>query len=155
VGNLNYLKVVGVLNQSKTYQDRMIKVVINRKYLPNETLGAMFVLMDYELLFSCRTLELPWLDNQHKISCVPARVYDVIKYDSPNKGIVFLLQNVPDRDSIEIHSGNFTKDTLGCILVGSGFEDIDGNGTMDVIESRKTLDKLMSILPDEFKLYIL
>lgn len=132
-----------------------MNVVLSRKYQDNETLGGFFVLNGYELLFSNKSLELPWLDNQHDISCIPAGTYPVIKYDSPNKGMVFLLQNVPNRDSIEIHSGNYKKDTLGCILVGTGFEDINGDGNLDIIESRKTLDRLLGILPSNFNITII
>ena len=132
-----------------------MKLIISRTYNPNETPGSMFILFGYDLLYSCKTIELPWNGNIPNVSCIPAGTYDTIKYDSPNKGMVFLLQNVPGRDSIEIHSGNFTKDTHGCILVGSFFEDINGDGNMDLCESRKTLDKLMSILPSNFNTIII
>jgi hypothetical protein len=132
-----------------------MNVVLSRKYQEYETLGSMFVLMDYNLLFSCKSLELPWLDNERQKSCIPAGTYEVEKYDSPNKGLVFLVKNVPGRDSIEIHSGNYKRDTLGCILVGSGFEDINNDGNLDIIESRKTLDRLLGILNDNFKLIII
>jgi hypothetical protein len=132
-----------------------MKVVISRKYGQNETQGSLFVLFGYELMFSCKTIELPDLGNQHDISCIPAGCYSVVKYDSPNKGKIFLFENVPGRDGIEIHAGNYKRDTLGCILVGSFFEDIDGDGNIDICDSRKTLDKLMSILPSEFNTIII
>jgi hypothetical protein len=136
-----------------------MKVVISRKYNKNETQGSLFVLLGYELLFSCKTLELPDLGNQHNISCIPSGCYQVAKYDWVNHGLVFWVQNVPERDGILIHAGNYAAgakvDTKGCILVGSGFEDINGDGNIDVIETRKTLDRLISILPDEFQLIII
>mgnify|MGYP001378564073 CR=1 FL=1 len=136
-----------------------MNIVISRKYNTDETLGSLFVLLGYDLLFSCKTIELPYKGNQHNISCIPTGTYHTIKYNSPNKGWVFLLENVPGRSAIEIHAGNYATgkkiDTQGCILVGTGFEDIDGNGTMDIIESKKTLSRLMGILPQEFNLTII
>ena len=73
--------------------------------------------------------------------------------------MVFLLENVPGRSSIEVHAGNYATgkkiDTQGCILVGSAFEDIDINGTLDIIESKKTLNRLMGVLPQEFDIVII
>jgi hypothetical protein len=136
-----------------------MKVVISRKYSKLETQGSLFVLLGYELLFSCKTLELPDLGNQVNCSCIPAGCYQVIKYDWVNHGLVFWVQNVPGRTDILIHAGNYAAgvkiDTKGCILVGSGFEDINGDGSIDIIETRKTLDRLISILPDEFQLIII
>jgi len=31
------------------------------------------------------------------------------------------IQNVPDRSNIEIHVGNFLKDTDGCVLLGTKY----------------------------------
>jgi Family of unknown function (DUF5675) len=132
-----------------------MNAILNRKYTDSETQGRLIVMNDIDLLFTCYTLELPWLNNKHDVSCIPKGTYQVEKYNSPNKGMVFLLQDVLDRLSIEIHSGNFTSDTHGCILVGSLFEDINNDGNLDVIESRKTLDRLLGILPDNFKLTII
>jgi hypothetical protein len=137
----------------------MTKCVISRTYGKNETQGSLFVLFGYELLFSCKTLELPDLGNQHNVSCIPIGCYTVEKYNDPNKGMCFLLENVPGRTEIEIHAGTFAAgekvNTRGCILVGSYFEDINGDGNLDICESRKTLDRLLQILPDEFKLIII
>ena len=132
-----------------------MKVVISRTYQTDETLGFMFIMDDRGIIFTCHTLELPWLNNQHDLSCIPEGVYDVVKYNSPTKGKVFLIQGVLSRDSIEIHAGNYRKDTLGCILVGSSFSDINVDGKLDIIESRKTLDRLLALLPQEFNLHII
>jgi len=72
----------------------------------------------------CVTLELPWLNNQHNISCIPEGIYTAVRYMSPKRGYeVFELTNVPDRDAIEIHVGNYPKDTDGCILLGLEYGD--------------------------------
>lgn len=107
-----------------------------------------------EVVFECKTLELPWLANQSNISCIPAGDYKVTRYQSPSKGEVFLLHDVPNRSYIEIHAGNFYTDIEGCILVGDIFRDIDQDGLKDVLNSRKTLDRLLTLMPDTFQVTI-
>ena len=68
----------------------------------------------------CVTLELPWRDNAHGVSCIPAGIYKAFRFNSPHIGYeLFQLANVPDRVGIDIHIGNFPKDTEGCVLVGT------------------------------------
>ena len=97
--------------------------------------------------FKCFTLELPDLDNQQDISCIPAGRYRVTKYKSPSKGNVLLLHNVVNRTYIEIHAGNFTRQILGCILVGNAIKYIDSDTVPDVANSRKTLNALLAAVP--------
>ena len=84
------------------------------------TLGELF--LNGERM--CDTLENPWLDNQKNISCIPAGIYDVrlrLARESATRDYLHLLiQDVPNRDWILFHRGNFPKDTSGCILVGLG-----------------------------------
>ena len=61
--------------------------------------------------FECITLE------RHDIA-IPTGTYKAVPYKSPSRGDVLLLQGVPHRSWIEIHSGNKEEDSLGCILVG-------------------------------------
>jgi hypothetical protein len=76
--------------------------------------------------FNCRTLELPWRDNQRSISCIPPGSYKVEIRLSPKYGRIYWVRNVPNRSYILIHSGNFAGDTKkgfkthvnGCILLG-------------------------------------
>jgi hypothetical protein len=69
--------------------------------------------------FQCFCLELPWKDNKPGISCIPPGKYRVTVYYSPDRQyLVPLLHGVPDRQMIEMHIGNWAKDTHGCLLVG-------------------------------------
>lgn len=64
------------------------------------------------------TVERPWLNNQHVISCVPLGVYSVKKYPSPHLGYTVWLLDVLNRDKIEIHIADYPTDVEGCIGVG-------------------------------------
>lgn len=67
----------------------------------------------------CYTLELPWLDNLNSMSCIPKGTYSgILRYDKPD-GWRIQLEDVPDRTGIQIHMGNYTSNTTGCILVGA------------------------------------
>lgn len=81
--------------------------------------------------FNCKTLELPWRENQRQISCIPPDIYNVEIRISNKYGRVYWIRNVPNRSYILIHSGNYAGDkekgfkthVMGCILLGkkSGF----------------------------------
>jgi hypothetical protein len=75
----------------------------------------------------CDTLELPWLDNAADVSCIPEGEYELVKgthasYKGPLGKLLkydcYTVANVPNRTDIDVHIGNFPKDTKGCILVG-------------------------------------
>jgi len=104
--------------------------------------------------FRCVTLELPWLDNARNISCIPAGTYQAVKYTSPKHGQVILLEGVPGRSFIEMHTGNFTYQIEGCILVGDGLKYLDQDTILDVTNSKKTLQRLLSVLPNRFEVVI-
>lgn len=108
----------------------------------------MFFLGDIPI---CVTLELPWKDNQHGISCIPAGQYHCIPHNSPAHPNCWQLINVPNRDDILIHVGDFLEDTLGCILAGLQFD-----GTMLAIRSSNAAMMLLrKTLPLEFDLEII
>ena len=102
------------------------------------------------------TLELPWKDNERQISCIPKGSYEVKLRWSPKYGTHYHVLNVPNRDLILIHSGNFTKDTKGCILVGKKFADINKDGLLDVAMSRDALNEMLKFFDlDDFTLEII
>lgn len=121
-----------------------------------QTLGTMCVETDdnSEVLFSCKTLELEWRNNERQVSCIPSGSYKVTKEKHPKFGACFRLHKVSGRSGILIHVGNYRKQIKGCILVGERFIDLDGDKITDVTNSRQTIDKLYEILPLEFQLTI-
>ena len=71
------------------------------------------------------TLELPWNKNKKGESCIPCGAYMIKPHGWEDDTQVkfkktWELRNVPNRKHILIHIGNYTKDTDGCILVGTG-----------------------------------
>ena len=76
-------------------------------------------------------------------TAIPLGTYVVILTYSPRfKKILPLLINVPGYDGIRIHPGNTSKDTLGCILVGTA----KGNGI--IYNSRAAFATLLTILKE-------
>jgi len=97
-------------------------LIIRDMFSDKSTLGELF--LNGERM--CDTLELPYKDNQRNISCIPAGEYKVrLRYprESATRDYLHLLiQDVPNRDFILIHIGNYPSSTQGCVLVGLGSE---------------------------------
>ncbi len=124
------------------------------EFHPVQTIGVGYILDGEQWVFEFKTLELPWLNNQRRISCVPAGRYRCVKRKSPRFGHHFHILDVPERDHILIHHGNYYRDTLGCILVGRDLADLDGDGYADVTHSKQTMAMLYEALPEEFDIVI-
>ena len=119
--------------------------VIRFKDNGTQTLGRGYLYDDAgEKIYEFCTIERPWKDNLHNISCIPVGEYTAEKYNSPSHGLCFLLKDVPYRDSIEIHSANFYHQLKGCIAPGRFHSDIDFDGQMDVVFSKATMNELLS-----------
>jgi hypothetical protein len=133
----------------------MTHVTIDRKNKhAKQTTGVLNVVRNGVIVWQCHTLELPWLGNHRQISCIPTGSYNVKRRHSSKYGQHFHLVNVPNRDLILIHAGNFYHQTLGCILVGMDVKDIDKDGILDVSDSALAMRKLLELLPQEFTLDI-
>ena len=98
--------------------------------------------------FTCFTLELPWKNNQNDVSCIPKGIYKVSKRNSSKYGEHLHILDVPNRTFILVHSGNYYKQIQGCVLVGDSLIDLNKDKYKDVTNSKKTLEKLLSILPN-------
>ena len=136
-----------------------MKVEITRLYQtpiedPKQTEGELYIVKNNAIIYDCKTLELPWLYNQRRISCIIAGTYTAIKHISPSFGRSFWIKDVPDRSEILIHAGNYHTHTLGCPLVGKTLTDINGDGLRDVTSSRNTINELWDILPNQFDVEI-
>ena len=106
--------------------------------------------------FECYTLELPWRNNRVNVSRIPEDTYIAVQHVSPRFGNSIWLPEVPGRTEILVHWGNFFRNTLGCILVGRTFFDIDGDGHVDVTHSKSTMEQLYDVIrfEQQFKIKI-
>lgn len=135
--------------------------LIRQASTPQGTFGALF---DKEKKQLCVMVERPWLDNQPRISCIPTGSYTVQRYESPSKGPVFSVLDVPGRSDIEIHAANWFFQLEGCIAVGDSIEQSEyfgaeypeytGKVLPAVLNSVDTLRMLLKILPSTFILTI-
>lgn len=137
-----------------------------RQYYSEQTLGTLTVYDEDtgKEVFKCRTLELPWKNNQRNVSCIPEGHYDVSAHVSPTFGKCYWIQDVKDRSEVLIHVGNYAgsknpktgkSDIRGCILVGKEFVDLDGDKLADITSSKDTLSKLLAVAPNGFVLEIM
>lgn len=80
-----------------------------RTYDPEGTNGELKLMV-------CNTIELPWLQNQRNVSCIPEGRYELRKRFIKKFGLHLLVVDVPDRSWILIHPANDAKTQLkGCI----------------------------------------
>lgn len=140
-----------------------IELKLNRFQFTNEsTIGELYLnntLFCYVLEDPVRKLE----DKNHdgdfddagegKIkgnTAIPEGIYDVILNMSNRfKKIMPLLLKVPGYEGVRIHTGNFPKDTEGCLLVGSKIL------VNEIRNSKPTFDKLMAELNKADKITII
>ncbi len=127
-------------------------ITIRRWYMQDCVVGRLTIAGHS---FQCFTLELPWLENQRGISCIPAGEYEAFKRMSPKNGSVVEFANVKDRSNIQIHRGNYTRQIEGCILVGDSVRFLDADSIPDVANSSAMMDRLLALLPNKFKVVIL
>ena len=105
-------------------------------------------LEDEEGVQVCVTLELPWRDDAHEVSCIPAGEYPAHRFLSPKRGYeVFMLDDVPGRSAIELHIGNTVHDTDGCILLGTAHGLV--NGQQGITGSGDAFRKFMALCAGE------
>jgi hypothetical protein len=113
-------------------------LVLIRTYFPEGTQGVL----EWNGTVVCYTIELPWLENQRRISCIPEGEYVLQKRFSPKFKWHIHLQNVPGREFILMHPANDAKkELLGCIAPVTIHTAI-GKGSA----SRIALEKLTTLV---------
>lgn len=104
--------------------------ILRFKFSPQSTISELYfnnTLFGYTLedvdreLHSEMSLEEIKSIKEYGSTAIPYGSYEASLYESPKHGMVPLLHNVKGFDKIEMHKGNFPKDTLGCLLVGTSF----------------------------------
>ena len=89
-----------------------MEVELVRSYDPNGTSGSIW----YAGQKICESIELPWLNNQPKVSCIPEGRYRLKTLIPPGKSKLIQICDVPGRSGILIHAANDAfKELKGCI----------------------------------------
>ena len=116
---------------------------LSRTYFPDGTNG----ILECGGKIICLTIELPWKNNETKVSCIPEGKYQLTKRYSLRFGWHLLVNNVVNRSYILIHAFNDTvKESKGCIAPVSV---LTGNGKG--IRSRLALQLVLSIVYPELE----
>jgi hypothetical protein len=130
-----------------------MKILINRlRDNGTQTIGLGALFIDGVSIFTFVTLELAWKDNKNNISCIPAGDYLCKVRYSEKYGRHLHVLNVPAREFILFHWGNYYANTNGCILVGERFAKIDKDDQLDITNSKNTFNKLMGYIEDVDKI---
>ena len=125
--------------------------VIRFKFTEKSTISELYfngTLIGYTLEDKDRGLDNSMSEEKIKSikkygeTAIPTGAYEAKLYNSPAHGEVILLKDVKGFTMIEIHIGNFPKDSLGCLLVGSSY------GTDVVKNSKATMKKLLELVKD-------
>lgn len=94
------------------------------------------------------TLEPGWNNNARNKSCIPFGEYKVEPWLSKKFGRCLKVLNVPGREAILIHAGNYREDTKGCILIGTTALD------EAVYNSRAAMRQILKLQTSAFNLTV-
>jgi hypothetical protein len=111
---------------------------LTRFYFPDGTNGKLEV----DNVLICFTIELPWLDNKNRVSCIPEGNYYLRKRYSDKFNWHIGLLDVMERKFILFHpANNALKELKGCI---GPVTQHCGNGCG--VQSRKAFLKLRALV---------
>lgn len=115
-----------------------MKLILERRYFSSGTNGTLY----FNGQEICNTIELPWNENQRRISCIPEGIYRIKKrYSSKHRWHLEILK-VRNRSYILFHPANHARKELnGCIAPVS---ELTGEGQGS--RSRLAFDKLKDIV---------
>lgn len=128
--------------------------IIRAETSSHGTFGALWL----DGVLFCATGELPFFGgdpgahNERRKDCIPTGEYLCQIMNSPKFGRVYTLRDVPRRDYILIHAGNFCgdadrglkSDVAGCILLGEKAGVLDAQKV--VLSSKAALKRFMDDL---------
>src|SRR5262249_4499418 len=100
----------------------------------------------------CNTLELAYRNNFNQISSIKRGGYEgFVRTDGP-RGWRIELTGTQERADIQLHVGNRPKDTIGCILPGTG-ESSDAS--CEISGSKDAMSNLRGIVGDNKSVKVL
>ena len=117
-----------------------MELQLTRSYYPTGTNGMLF----HKSNFICFTIELPWLNNEPKRSCIPEGRYQLLIRYSLRHHTHFLIDDVPGRSLVLIHPANDAlKELKGCIAPVMSLAS-PGKGYQSVMALQKIKDLILS-----------
>ena len=115
---------------------------LTRTYFPEGTNGKL----ESDGKFICYTIELPWKENETKVSCIPEGEYVIRKRYSRKYKWHLEVMDVPSRKGILLHPANNAQSELkGCIAPVSKLSGA-GLGLMSrkaFVRLKKLVDKAL------------
>ncbi|MFT4018920.1 MAG: DUF5675 family protein [Agriterribacter sp.] len=117
------------------------KVSVERKLTSDNCIQGYLSIKDNPV---CYTMELPFRGNINDISSIPKGKFDAIIRTDKKLGWRIELLNVPNREHIQIHLGNYTSDITGCTLVG---KSVDTNNC-SVGKSKDAIKEIEKLFKD-------
>lgn len=122
-----------------------MQLKLNRIFKTNTfTIGELYINEKY-VTDTIEDRVRPEGEKVYGKTAIPEGTYEVKLTHSPRfKKILPEILNVPNFSGIRIHTGNSSKDTEGCILVGTW----DGEKEDWVGNSRIAFDELMTLLEE-------
>ena len=118
--------------------------------------GSALVVENGKILWSCKVLGLPWVNNAPYVSRAPkGRYMGRKRAATENVGVEHIeIMSVPIRTGILIHPLNWAYESNGCFGVGLYLRP-DPTHSYFLGNSRDALKKLLSLLPDKFTIKII
>lgn len=118
-----------------------------RRYEPEGTNGELKLVV-------CNTIELPWLQNQRNVSCIPEGRYELRMRATAKRGKHLLVLNVKGRDGILIHPANdASKELRGCIAPVTTLTG-PGKGSQSRLANEKLKALVLEALERKEKVFI-
>jgi hypothetical protein len=111
----------GDVMTDKNISANLFKITIDRK-IQGASCSQGYILVNNTVI--AYTLELIEINNKNYISSIPKDTYSAFIRTDGRKGWRIELKDVPNRQNVQIHIGNFTSQIEGCILIGT-IVDID------------------------------
>ena len=102
----------------------------------------------------CRTIELPWKNNEPRVSCIPEGRYELKKRFSRKYKIHLQVKDVRGRSFILVHPANDAlKELNGCVAPVS-FLTGEGRGSRSVAAMEKLKAVVLKELEKNNKVYL-
>jgi len=122
-----------------------MELTLNRIFLGSSATIGELLINDKHLCDTLEDIVRPEGEKVYGKTAIPEGTYEVKLTHSPRfKKILPEILNVPNFSGIRIHTGNSSKDTEGCILVGTW----DGEKEDWVGSSKIAFDELMTLLEE-------